>query len=285
MFDGLLLMQPGGQVAYCGSVADLPHYFAEHRLGLYKPSMNVADFALESIREVTTANQRVHKGGPKKEDDSKPSTDTAHLAPPGAHAVPPSTEAEMATLKVPTASPSPSPSPSDETKADTSVYRDLPKEFLASAEGSQLMHLLRSGGLHKGTINPDGSVAVSLPIDGTNGANGSNGAHDSSAPSKSSDGFIVPPQPLPLRSFWTQLQSLMARDFDAIMRNHEDLFVRYFLTIIMGMDKSTSNMASHSRIHIPNVSLIPILFGSLCSAFFSFFVRLRCRYCLLSIVG
>jgi hypothetical protein len=50
MFDGLLLMKSGGQVAYFGTLHDLPNYFEQQRLGEYPPNQNLGDFALASIK-------------------------------------------------------------------------------------------------------------------------------------------------------------------------------------------------------------------------------------------
>ena len=50
MFDGLLLMKAGGQVAYFGPLGELPAYFRAQKLGQYEEGHNVADFALASIK-------------------------------------------------------------------------------------------------------------------------------------------------------------------------------------------------------------------------------------------
>ena len=50
MFDGLLLMKAGGQVAYFGPLDELPAYFHQQRMGEYEEGHNVADFALASIK-------------------------------------------------------------------------------------------------------------------------------------------------------------------------------------------------------------------------------------------
>ena len=51
MFDGLLLMKSGGEVAYFGALTELPTYFAEQRLGIYQDGHNMGDFALASIKQ------------------------------------------------------------------------------------------------------------------------------------------------------------------------------------------------------------------------------------------
>lgn len=51
MFDGLLLMKSGGEVAYFGALAELPTYFAEQRLGIYQDGHNLGDFALASVKQ------------------------------------------------------------------------------------------------------------------------------------------------------------------------------------------------------------------------------------------
>ena len=51
MFDGLLLMQSGGRVAYFGALTELPAYFAAQRLGQYEEGHNKGDFALASIKQ------------------------------------------------------------------------------------------------------------------------------------------------------------------------------------------------------------------------------------------
>ena len=51
MFDGLLLMKSGGEVAYFGALTELPAYFAEQRLGIYEDGHNMGDFALACIKQ------------------------------------------------------------------------------------------------------------------------------------------------------------------------------------------------------------------------------------------
>jgi ABC-type multidrug transport system ATPase subunit/ABC-type multidrug transport system permease subunit len=50
MFDGLLLMKSGGQVAYFGPLDELPQYFKQQGLGDYQEGHNLGDFALASIK-------------------------------------------------------------------------------------------------------------------------------------------------------------------------------------------------------------------------------------------
>ena len=50
MFDGLLLMKSGGQVAYFGALTELPEYFRQQRLGEYTEGHNMGDFALSCIK-------------------------------------------------------------------------------------------------------------------------------------------------------------------------------------------------------------------------------------------
>ena len=50
MFDGLLLMKAGGQVAYFGPLDELPTYFEQQRLGEYEQGHNLGDFALACIK-------------------------------------------------------------------------------------------------------------------------------------------------------------------------------------------------------------------------------------------
>jgi hypothetical protein len=50
LFDYILLLQKGGKIAYFGPVKDLPSYCESAGLGTYKVGQNIADFALEVIR-------------------------------------------------------------------------------------------------------------------------------------------------------------------------------------------------------------------------------------------
>ena len=51
MFDNIILMQPGGRVAYFGPFHDLPDWFDAHRLGTLQPGQNPADFALDQVKK------------------------------------------------------------------------------------------------------------------------------------------------------------------------------------------------------------------------------------------
>lgn len=260
-FDGLILMQPGGQIAYCGAVETLPEYFAEHHLGQYDPNANVADFALESVRYVNSANAQHQKNGTGQAPPA-PAAGSADVAGGANIAVAKDASSENKNLlSVPVAggagssasneSPSRSASPgsSDPSKPDITYVRDLAKEFKESNEGQQLLELLRSGGLHHSKEEvQQGTVSVRAGDAGEGG-------------------FVVPPPPMPLRSFWTQLCCLMSRDLDAVMRNHEELFVRYFLTVVMGFVVGTvffrlsyTQIAADERVSALFVTLLFIMF-------------------------
>jgi ATP-binding cassette, subfamily G (WHITE), member 2, PDR len=51
LFDWILLLQPGGTMVYFGPLEDLPAYLEEHGYGKYTPGTNIADFALDVLRE------------------------------------------------------------------------------------------------------------------------------------------------------------------------------------------------------------------------------------------
>ena len=57
MFDGLLLMKSGGEVAYFGALSELPTYFSEQRLGIYEDGHNMGDFALASNQASAEGHQ------------------------------------------------------------------------------------------------------------------------------------------------------------------------------------------------------------------------------------
>jgi hypothetical protein len=50
LFDFILLLQKGGKIAYFGPVKGLPSYCESVGLGKFKKGQNIADFALEVIR-------------------------------------------------------------------------------------------------------------------------------------------------------------------------------------------------------------------------------------------
>jgi ABC-type multidrug transport system ATPase subunit len=49
LFDSLLLLEPGGRVAYYGPMMELPVYFAEAGMGHCPSDQNIADFALKVL--------------------------------------------------------------------------------------------------------------------------------------------------------------------------------------------------------------------------------------------
>ena len=51
MFDNIILMMPGGQVAYFGPFTMLPDWFNAHKLGELQPGQNPADFALDQVKK------------------------------------------------------------------------------------------------------------------------------------------------------------------------------------------------------------------------------------------
>ena len=53
MFDQMLLMKPGGELAYFGPFQQLPDWFKENNLGELAPGQNPADFALEQIKRAS----------------------------------------------------------------------------------------------------------------------------------------------------------------------------------------------------------------------------------------
>ena len=57
MFDGLLLMKSGGEVAYSGALTELPTYFAEQRLGIYEEGQNMGGFGPSLLACVVPASQ------------------------------------------------------------------------------------------------------------------------------------------------------------------------------------------------------------------------------------
>ena len=67
MFDDILLMKDGGEIAYFGAMSELVTYFAEAGLGECPPGKNPVDFALEQLRR---ANE-INKKGPKLRDEDK----------------------------------------------------------------------------------------------------------------------------------------------------------------------------------------------------------------------
>jgi ABC-type multidrug transport system permease subunit len=54
MFDQILLMKPGGEIAYFGAFKELPKWFQQHGLGEMQSGQNPADFALDQIKYATT---------------------------------------------------------------------------------------------------------------------------------------------------------------------------------------------------------------------------------------
>ena len=185
MFDSLLVMQPGGRVSYCHSVKLLPDYFASHQLGHIEKDRNVADFALEAVRTVNTNNANNFAGGKGK-------------APAAAAAAPAN------------------------SGLDLSRFRDLPREFLDSAEGQKLTRDLAAGiyvtrQKERGADEDESSFAVNM------------------SPSDPNAEIAVPPLPVPLRPFMLQLWCLLKRDSLAVLRNRRDLNIRFFLTLVMGI--------------------------------------------------
>jgi len=51
LFDSLLLLEPGGKVAFYGPMLELPQYFAEVGLGQCPADQNIADFALKVLQQ------------------------------------------------------------------------------------------------------------------------------------------------------------------------------------------------------------------------------------------
>ena len=80
--------------------------------------------------------------------------------------------------------------------------------------------------------------AASRPLIGSSGNSNFGGG--------SKEKFLLPPPPVPLRSFVTQLKELLSCDLDSVIRNRADLFVRYLLTIAMGFVMALSSFGSAS---------------------------------------
>lgn len=56
LFDQLLLLEPGGRVAYHGPMEALPDYLVESKLGACPPDQNVANFSLKVLAAMTDAH-------------------------------------------------------------------------------------------------------------------------------------------------------------------------------------------------------------------------------------
>jgi hypothetical protein len=61
MFQNVILMAPGGIIAYCGLMSELPEYFIEAGLAThYEAGSNIADFALQHIKDATSKGKDAH---------------------------------------------------------------------------------------------------------------------------------------------------------------------------------------------------------------------------------
>jgi hypothetical protein len=61
MFQYLILMAPGGKMAYCGLMEGLPSYFVDYGLASrYEEGSNIADFALQHIKDATSTGKDIN---------------------------------------------------------------------------------------------------------------------------------------------------------------------------------------------------------------------------------